>query len=151
MTWYTEIWRLIIIIIKMNIYHFLVSPVSSIRRASDLLSRGCWFNPHLRCYFSWPVIVEKESNGYLYLWEYMIIDGIYVCLYYRKKASSPTQVIQPSQSPPQSVQHSPPAQSTQPRQNLHNHTTQQVSISSLKWLNIQLVLVYIEIIFSSIM
>ncbi|XP_045176750.2 CCR4-NOT transcription complex subunit 4-like isoform X2 [Mercenaria mercenaria] len=44
----------------------------------------------------------------------------------RKKASSPTQVIQPSQSPPQSVQHSPPAQSTQPRQNIHNHNTQQI-------------------------
>lgn len=43
----------------------------------------------------------------------------------RKKTSSPTQVIQPSQSPPQ--QHSPPAQcATQPRQNTQTNGTQQV-------------------------
>lgn len=44
----------------------------------------------------------------------------------RKKASSPTQVIQPSPSPPQSQQHSPPTQTTQPRQNTHTQNTQQI-------------------------
>ncbi|KAL4225087.1 CCR4-NOT transcription complex subunit 4 [Mactra antiquata] len=43
----------------------------------------------------------------------------------RKKANSPTQVIQPSQSPPE--QHSPPAQCvTQPRQNTQTNGNQQI-------------------------